>query len=85
VRAREQRPLHVRWLPAGLRIQRIPQACDHSAVRAQGSTMENPVTRARATNRRARRLMGDCAHERFITLMFGERECLDCGHIELPD
>jgi hypothetical protein len=28
---------------------------------------------------------GDCAHERFITLMFGERECLDCGHIELPD
>jgi hypothetical protein len=39
----------------------------------------------RATNRRARRLMDDdCAHERFITLMFGERECLDCGHIELP-
>jgi hypothetical protein len=29
--------------------------------------------------------MDDCAHERFITLMFGERECLDCGHIELPE
>jgi hypothetical protein len=28
--------------------------------------------------------MNDCTHERFITLMFGERECLDCGHIELP-
>jgi hypothetical protein len=38
----------------------------------------------RATNRRARRVMDDCTHERFITLMFGERECLDCGHIELP-
>jgi hypothetical protein len=29
--------------------------------------------------------MNDCTHERFIMLMFGERECLDCGHIELPD
>jgi hypothetical protein len=26
----------------------------------------------------------ECAHERFITLMFGERECLDCGRVTIP-
>jgi hypothetical protein len=27
----------------------------------------------------------DCTHERFITLMFGERECLDCGRVTIPE
>jgi hypothetical protein len=27
----------------------------------------------------------ECAHERSITLMFGERECLDCGRVTIPE
>lgn len=28
---------------------------------------------------------GTCAHPSELTLMFGERECLTCGRIALPD